>query len=53
MSAGVRGFTLEGCTGCMECPESISDGYDVIGVWWWLPVRWATWYWWKVLALAN
>jgi hypothetical protein len=39
ISAEVKGFTLEGC---MVCPGSSFDGYDgydVIGVWWWLPVR--------------
>jgi hypothetical protein len=30
--AGVRGFTVEGCTWCMECPGSGSDGYVGTGV---------------------
>ena len=37
--AGVRGFTLEGCTWRMECPGSGSDGYDgydMTSVWWWI-----------------
>jgi hypothetical protein len=42
ISAVVRGFTLKGYTWCMECPGfgfDGYDGYDVIGMWWWLPVR--------------
>jgi hypothetical protein len=42
ISVGVRGFTLEGCTWCMECPDPVlmymMDMF-VTGVWWWLPVR--------------